>query len=93
MRTVEMNVHPSELRGVMAEMRIWFDDRGCEPRAFICRVAGGDLVIRVDFTEPTVAEAFAGHFSGRIGSPPTPSENGNRRRDLASLLPPEGFVG
>jgi hypothetical protein len=67
MSTVEMRLHPSELSGTMAEMRIWLDERRVEPSTFSCRGNGADVFVRVDFRVTEEAKAFADRFTGRIG--------------------------
>jgi hypothetical protein len=66
MRTVEMSLRPTDLPTIMAEMRIWLDERGFEPSAFCCRDNGSGFLVRVDFKIAGEAEAFAGRFSGRV---------------------------
>jgi hypothetical protein len=70
MSTVEMSVRTGDLSAAMAEMRIWLDERRFEPAGFSCHDAGAGVVIRVDFTLTTEAEAFAGRFRGRIDAIP-----------------------
>jgi hypothetical protein len=69
MRSVEMCLQPSELPGVMAEMRMWLDERRFEPSVFSCHDESAGVVVRVDFKITAEAEAFACRFKGRIGGP------------------------
>jgi hypothetical protein len=70
MRIVEISLRPSELSEAMAEMRMWLDERRLEPSGFCCRDAGAGVLVRVDFTAPDEAEAFAGRFCGDANGSP-----------------------
>jgi hypothetical protein len=69
MSTVEMHLAARDLSAAMAEMRIWLDQRRFEPAGFQCREADDGVVVRVDFSIATEAEAFAGRFRGRVDAP------------------------
>jgi hypothetical protein len=73
MRGVELSLPPSELSAAMSDMRIWLDERRFEPAVFSCRQDRSGVVIRVDFSVATEAEAFAGRFSGRLDASPAGS--------------------
>ena len=47
-------------------MRTWLDSRGFEPAGFRYDHVDGAVVIRVDFSVETEANAFAREFSGRL---------------------------
>jgi hypothetical protein len=90
MRTVEMDLQPSELSGTMAEMRLWLDQHRFEPSAFCCRQDGAGVLVSVNFKITTEAEAFAGRFSGRLDNPLV--EAGGMRR-ISPGLSAEDLVG
>jgi hypothetical protein len=92
MRTVEMDLRPSELSGAMAEMRIWLDERRFEPSIFCCRRDGAGFLVRVDFKVAGEAEAFAARFSGRIDAALAGRGGEGRTSDVSSALSPGGGV-
>ena len=47
-------------------MRTWLDSRRFEPAGFRYDHVDGAVVIRVDFSVETEANAFAREFSGRL---------------------------
>ena len=70
MRTVEIDLHPGDLSGTMAEMRMWLDERRFEPSVFCCCDAGAAVVVRIDFKVAEEAAAFADRFGARLGEGP-----------------------
>lgn len=92
MRTVEMDLRPSELSGAMAEMRIWLDERRFEPSIFCCRRDGAGFLVRVDFKVAVEAEAFADRFSGRIDAAVGGHGGQGGAGDTPSALSPAGIV-
>jgi hypothetical protein len=93
MRTVEMRVQPSELSRLMAEMRVWLDERRFEPSSFTFHDSGADMLVRIDFKVAAEAEAFAQRFGGRVDGALAQLE-----QDLVALmsfvdLAPHGVVG
>lgn len=67
MRTVEIQLRPSELPGAMAAMRIWLDERRFEPSVFSCHEGAGteSVLLRIDFRVTAEGDAFAERFNGR----------------------------
>ncbi len=92
MRTVEIDLRPSELSGAMAEMRMWLDERRFEPSSFCCREAEAGVLVRVDFKVPGEAEAFADRFSGRIDEAVADRGGQEAAYDISTTLSPEGVV-
>ena len=72
MRTVEIELPSRELSRQMAMMRVWLDERRCQPSGFNCREAAQGVLVQVDFKVAVDAEAFAARFGGRIGAPLPP---------------------
>lgn len=93
MRTIEVRLQSSELSGAMAEMRMWLDERRCEPSGFSCRDEARGVVVRVNFRASGEAEAFASRFSGHIG--PEALLEGGRASipDVSTALSAEQLVG
>ncbi|HEY1261046.1 MAG TPA: hypothetical protein VGF34_17495 [Stellaceae bacterium] len=90
MRTVELTLPPNELSRQMAMMRIWLDERRCQPSGFNCCEAGRGVVVRIDFKAAELAEAFAERFGGRVNEAlPAFAEAELSRAGLSA----EGFVG
>jgi hypothetical protein len=92
MRTVEMDLRPSELSGAMAEMRTWLDERRFEPSVFCCRDNEAGVLVRVDFRVSEEAEAFADRFSGRLGQTAPGRGAQGVARDILSALSPDRVV-
>jgi hypothetical protein len=64
MHKVEINVRTNELSATMAAMRLWLDERRCEPAVFRCRDDDEAVVIRLNFLVADEAAAFAARFAG-----------------------------
>jgi hypothetical protein len=92
MHTVELSLQPEQLSAVMANMRMWLDERRFEPAAFICRDTGGGIVVSVDFSVTAEARAFADRFSGVVATL-RPGGDNNRRPGASRNLPAESAVG
>ncbi|HEY1299002.1 MAG TPA: hypothetical protein VGF07_00800 [Stellaceae bacterium] len=90
MRTVEIELPSRELSRQMAMMRVWLDERRCQPSGFNCRDAVQGVVVQVDFKASSDAEAFAERFGGQVSAalPPHPEPELS-----ASAIPTQGLVG
>ena len=48
----------------MAELRIWLDHNDCVPHSFeIEKAPTGDVVVRIEFSDDALAEAFEQQFA------------------------------
>ena len=64
MRQVEVRLKGWKIADAMAELRIWLDRNHYVPEDFaISRLPRGDLVVRVEFSEDAMAEAFEREFA------------------------------
>lgn len=64
MRQVEVRLEGWKIADAMAELRIWLDHNDCTPRDFgITRAQRGTLVVRIDFDDDAMAEAFEREFA------------------------------
>jgi hypothetical protein len=63
MREVEVSLEGWRMADVLGEMRKWLDHNNCIPLNFeIGRSAAGALVVRIQFREDDMAEAFKRDF-------------------------------
>jgi hypothetical protein len=51
------------IAGAMAELQLWLDQYHCVPHSFEVTRAGGSVVVRVQFEDPDLAEAFEREFA------------------------------
>jgi len=64
MRQVEVRLKGWKIADAMAELRIWLDRSHYVPEDFtISRLPRGDLVVRVEFSDDAMAEAFEREFA------------------------------
>jgi hypothetical protein len=63
MRQVEVHLAGWMIAGAMAELQIWLDQYRCVPRLFEITRAGGVVVVRVEFEDASLAEAFEREFA------------------------------
>ncbi len=70
MHRVEISVCGNELSATMAAMRLWLDERRCEPAVFSCRDEDKAVVVRLNFLIADEAAAFAARFGGAHAAPP-----------------------
>jgi hypothetical protein len=65
MRNIVIKLHrAADLSGTMKAMRLWLDDRRCQPHRFTCDHMPGWHVIRVDLSEDNKADALKAQFGG-----------------------------
>ena len=65
MRNIVIKLHrAADLSGTMKAMRLWLDDRCCQPHRFTCDHLSGWHVIHVAFSEDNKADAFKARFGG-----------------------------
>jgi hypothetical protein len=69
MSTVEIRLAAAELRKQMAAMRIWLDERRCEPSRFSTDDDGRGVRLQIAFKTAREGEAFARRFGGRLNGP------------------------
>lgn len=94
MRTVEIDLRPSELSGEMAAMRVWLDERRFEPSSFTCYPNGLGVLVRMDFKVAREAEWFAQRFGGRVNEVLTVEAEAQLARRISRTdLSPHGVVG
>lgn len=63
MREAEVRLKGWMITDALAELRIWLDHNNCVPLSFeITRAATEGLVVRVQFSDADVAEAFVREF-------------------------------
>jgi bifunctional non-homologous end joining protein LigD len=64
MRQVEVRLKGWKIADAMAELRIWLDHNDCTPHDFeITKAPRGTLVVRVEFADDAMAEAFKREFA------------------------------
>ena len=64
MRQVEVRLKGWKIADALAELRIWLDHNDCTPRDFdITKAPRGMLVVRVEFSDDAMAEAFEREFA------------------------------
>jgi hypothetical protein len=51
------------MAGAVAELHLWLDQYDCVPRSFEITRAGGCVVVRVEFADDAMAEAFEREFA------------------------------
>jgi hypothetical protein len=51
------------IAGAIAELHLWLDQYDCVPRRFEITRAGGCVVVRVEFADDAMAEAFEREFA------------------------------
>jgi hypothetical protein len=51
------------IAGTIAELHLWLEQYHCVPRRFEITRAGGCVVVRVEFEDDTLAEAFEREFA------------------------------
>ena len=51
------------IAGAIAELQLWLDEYHCVPPRFEVTRAGGSVVVRVEFKDPNLAEAFEREFA------------------------------
>jgi hypothetical protein len=61
-RQVEVRLTGWMIAGAIAELRIWLDQYDCAPRWFEITRAGGCVLLRVEFEDDALAEAFEREF-------------------------------
>jgi hypothetical protein len=66
MMTVEVPVPAEDVNTPARNMRQWLDDSRFDPSSFALREIAGHFVVRVRFTSPSEAAAFAERFAGRM---------------------------
>ena len=66
LHTTEISTPEANFAAEMIRMRTWLDSRRFEPAVFRYDHVDGAVVIRVDFSIPEEAAAFAEEFGGRI---------------------------
>jgi hypothetical protein len=66
LHTTEIRVANIAFVGEMSRMRTWLDSRHFEPAIFRYNHVDGAVLIRVDFSVPDEADAFAREFGGRL---------------------------
>jgi hypothetical protein len=63
MRLAEVRLKGWMIADVMAELRIWLDHNDCVPLSFdIVKEATGGLLVRIEFSDDAMAEAFQREF-------------------------------
>ena len=63
MREVEVRIKGSNIADVMGELRKWLDHHDCTPENFDIQVASDrSVVVRIEFTDDRMAEAFDRDF-------------------------------
>jgi len=63
MRQVEVRLKGWRIADVMAELRIWLKLNECTPHDFEITNAPPGLVVRIEFTDDAMAEAFKREFA------------------------------
>jgi hypothetical protein len=63
MRDIEVRLTGWSMADAMAELRIWLDHNDCVPEDFaISKLPTGELLVRVQFGDEGMAEAFEREF-------------------------------
>jgi hypothetical protein len=63
MRRAEVHLKGWRIVRVMAELGIWLDRNDCTAHSFeIIKAANGELVVRVEFSEDALGDAFEREF-------------------------------
>ena len=63
MRQAEVQLTGWMIAGAIAELQLWLDQYDCVPRRFEITRAGGCVVVRVEFADDAMAEAFEREFA------------------------------
>lgn len=63
MRQVEVRLQGWTIADAMAELRIWLDHNDCTPHDFDIAKAPPGLVVRIEFADDAMAEAFQREFA------------------------------
>ena len=63
MRQAEVHLTGWMIAGTIAELHLWLEQYHCVPRRFEITRAGGCVVVRVEFEDDTLAEAFEREFA------------------------------
>ena len=66
LHTAEIRTPEADFATEMTRMRTWLDSRRFEPTVFRYDHVDGAVVIRVDFSVPEQAAAFAREFGGKL---------------------------
>lgn len=66
LHTTEIRTPEAEFAAEMTRMRTWLDGNRFEPTVFRYDHVEGAVLIRVDFTVPGEAAAFAREFGGKL---------------------------
>ena len=69
----------NNLAAQMAEMRMWFDQRGFHPRQFRYFFDLSDTIVHIDFEDASEAHAFVKAFGARIIPGKKSSDNSSRQ--------------
>ena len=65
MREVEILLKGWNLADALGELRKWLDHNHCTPESFdIARAQNGGILVRIQFIEDDIAEAFRRDFGG-----------------------------
>jgi hypothetical protein len=65
MQTIEIVFGAGEFSHQLQQMRLWLDERHCEPSRFDYVCGDHDVVIHLHFKADDDAEAFAKKFAGQ----------------------------
>ena len=63
MRQAEVQLTGWMIAGAIAALHLWLDQYDCVPRRFEIMRACGCVVVRVEFEDDTLAEAFEREFA------------------------------